>query len=120
MSMSLSVILKKFAVIFAVVAVLLAISLLFSYDVIKVQWVSFMGLQPSYEPMESPLPVPTQSIPIEGPAYIANLGAPKNPVPADQTSLAWSGTFPNQLLCVSWIGMKRGWNGRNVPAKQTC
>ena len=33
-------------------------------------------------------PVPTQSIPIEGPAYIANLGAPKNPVPADQTSLA--------------------------------
>ena len=56
MSMSLSVILKKFAVIFAVVAVLFGISLLFSYDVIKVQWVSFMGLQPSYEPMESPLP----------------------------------------------------------------
>ena len=118
MSMSLSVILKKFAVIFAVVVVLFGISLLFSYDVIKVQWVSFMGLQPSYEPMESPLPVPTQSIPIEGPAYIANMGAPKNPVPADQTSLARGcGTFPNQLLRVSWVGWKGRWNCRNVLGK---
>jgi mono/diheme cytochrome c family protein len=88
MSMNLSVILKRFAVIFGVVAVLFGISLLFSYDVIKVQWVSFMGLSPAMQQMEHPLPVPTQSIPIEGPAYIPNLGAPKNPVPADQTSLA--------------------------------
>ena len=88
MSMSLSIILKKFAVIFAVVAVLFGISLLFSYDVIKVQWVSFMGLSPAMQQMEHPLPVAMQSVPIEGPAYIPNLGAPKNPVPADQTSLA--------------------------------
>ena len=88
MSMNLSVILKRFAVIFGVVAVLFGISLLFSYDVIKVQWVSFMGLSPAMQQMEHPLPVATQSIPIEGPAFIPNLGAPKNPVPADQTSLA--------------------------------
>ncbi len=87
MSMSLSAILKKFAVIFAVVIVLFGISLLFSYDVIKVQWVSFMGLSPAMQQMEHPLPVATQSIPIEGPADIPNMGAPKNPVPADQTSL---------------------------------
>ena len=88
MSTSLGVILKRFAIIGAVVLVLLGVSLLFSYDVIKIQWPSFMGIQPSFRPMEKPLPVPADSIPIEGPAYIANLGAPANPVPADDASVA--------------------------------
>ena len=44
MSMGLSVILKRLAVSICRCAVLFGISLLFSYDVIKVQWVSFMGL----------------------------------------------------------------------------
>lgn len=38
--------------------------------------------------MEDPLPVPAQSIPIEGPASIPNMGAPTNPVPADAVSIA--------------------------------
>ena len=33
-------------------------------------------------------PVPAQSIPIEGAAYIPANGAPENPVPADETSIA--------------------------------
>ena len=88
MSTSLSNILKRFAVIFAVVAVLSGIMLLFTYDVIKIQWPSFMSIQPSFGAMEDPLPVPSRSIPVEGPAYIPNMGAPKNPVPADQASIA--------------------------------
>ncbi len=47
-----------------------------------------MAISPAMQPMENPLPVATASIPIEGPAFIPNEGAPKNPVPADQTSLA--------------------------------
>lgn len=88
MSTSLSVILKRFAVLFAVAAVVIGMLMIFSYDVIKIDWPSFMEIQPSYKPMEDPLPVPPQSIPIEGPAYIPNLGAPTNPVPADDTSIA--------------------------------
>ena len=88
MSADLRVILKRLGLVFVVVAMLFGISLLFSYDVIKIQWVSFMGLSPAMQQMEHPLPVATQSIPIEGPAVIPNMGAPKNPVAADQVSLA--------------------------------
>jgi mono/diheme cytochrome c family protein len=88
MSTSLSNVLKRFAVIFAVVAILFGISMLFTYDVIKIQWPSFMSIQPSFRPMEDPLPVPPRSIPVEGPAYIPTMGTPKNPVPADQASVA--------------------------------
>ena len=88
MSTSLSVILKRFAVIGLFAAVALVVLLLFSYDIIKIDWPSFMEIQPSYKQMDHPLPVPAQSIPVEGPAYIPNLGAPKNPVPADAASLA--------------------------------
>lgn len=88
MSTGLSNILKHFAVLFAVVAVLFGITMLFTYDVIKIEWPSFMSIQPSFRPMEDPLPVPPRSIPVEGPAYIPNLGAPKNPIPADQASVA--------------------------------
>ncbi|HEX2696765.1 MAG TPA: c-type cytochrome [Anaerolineales bacterium] len=88
MSTSLNVILKRFAVIFLVVGVLFAIMELFAYDVIKVDWPSFMEIQPSHRAMIDPLPVPAQSIPIDGPVSIPNMGAPSNPVPADQASVA--------------------------------
>ena len=88
MSTSLSVILRRFTMIFTVVGVLFAIAMLFSYDIIKIEWPSFMEMQPSYRPMENPLPVPEQSIPIEGPIAIPGLGAPENPMPADEASIA--------------------------------
>jgi mono/diheme cytochrome c family protein len=88
MSTSLSVILKRFAVLGAVALVGLGVMMLMSYDVIKIDWMSFMELQPSYKPMEKPLPVPGSSIPIEGPISIPNMGAPENPVPADEVSVS--------------------------------
>lgn len=60
---------------------------LFTYDVIKIDWISFMEVQDSFRPMEDPLPVPERSIPIEGAAFIPGLGAPDNPVEADVESL---------------------------------
>lgn len=80
--------LKQLFFVFVVLAVLAGVLLLFTYDVIKIQWVGFMGLQPSYGNMEEPLPVPARSIPVEGPAYIPGMGAPENPVPADAASVA--------------------------------
>ena len=80
--------LKQLFWVFTVLGVLFAALLLFTYDIIKIEWVSFMEIQPAYKPMEDPLPAPARSIPVEGPAFIPNLGAPVNPVPADETSLA--------------------------------
>ena len=88
MSTSLGVILRRFAVLFSVAGVLFAILMLFTFDIIKVDWPVFMEIQPSYRPMEDPLPVPERSIPIEGPAFIPNIGAVENPVPADELSIA--------------------------------
>lgn len=88
MSTSLSVIVRRLAMIFAVVGVLFAIMLLFTYDVIKIDWPSFMEIQPSFKQMDDPLPVPERSIPIEGAIAIPGMGAPENPTVADDASIA--------------------------------
>jgi mono/diheme cytochrome c family protein len=88
MSTSLSVILRRLAVLFIAAGLAIGILMLFSFDVIKIDWPSFMEIQPAYKPMEAPRQVPVQSIPVEGPAIIPNMGAPTNPVPADDVSLA--------------------------------
>jgi len=54
--------------VFLTLGFLLGVMLLFSYDIIKLEWISFMEIQPSYRPMENPLPPPEHSIPIEGAA----------------------------------------------------
>lgn len=71
-----------------VLGFLFALVLIFSYDIIKIDWVSFMEIQPSYRPMEKPLPPPERSIPVEGAIAIPGLGAPENPVAADEASVA--------------------------------
>ncbi len=88
MSTSWGVILKRFAILAIAVLILLGITEIFAYDIIKIQWPSMMGISPARKQMYEPLPVPADSIPIEGPAYIPNMGAPKNPVPADAASIA--------------------------------
>ena len=88
MSTSLNVIIRRLLLIFFAVGVLFAIMLIFSYDIIKIDWPSFMEIQPSYRPMEHPLPPPERSIPIEGAIAIPNMGPPENPVVADQVSIA--------------------------------
>jgi len=87
MSTSLSVIIKRLLMIFVVVGVLLGVMMLFTYDVIKIDWPSFMEIQPSFRPMEHPLPIPNRSIPVEGAAYIPNMGLPTNPTAADDASI---------------------------------
>jgi len=79
--------LKRLLIVAAALAVVVGVILLFTYEVIKVDWVSFMEIQPSFRPMEAPLPVPADSIPVEGAAYIPGSGAPLNPVPADEVSV---------------------------------
>jgi mono/diheme cytochrome c family protein len=49
---------------------------------------AFMEIQPSYRPMENPLPVPERSIPVEGPIAIPGMGAPENPTDSDDASIA--------------------------------
>src|SRR5512138_601875 len=88
MSTSLGVIVRRLAIIFVATAVLLGVTLIFSYDVIKIDWPSFMEIQPSFRQMEDPLPVPARSIPIDGPIVIPGMGAPQNPTVADDASIA--------------------------------
>jgi mono/diheme cytochrome c family protein len=88
MSTSLSVIIKRLAMIFMAAGAAFAVILLFSFDIIKIDWPSFMEIQPSYRPMENPLPPPERSIPIEGAVYIPNSQVlPENPTKADDASL---------------------------------
>jgi mono/diheme cytochrome c family protein len=71
----------------------------FAYDVIKINWVSFMEIQPAFQPMYHPMPVATEAIPVEGVAYDLVLGVPSNPVPADQVSIT-RGAELFQINCV--------------------
>ena len=88
MSTSLSVIIKRLVMIFVAAALAFGFILLFTYDVIKIDWPSFMEIQPSFRQMEHPLPPPARSIPIEGPIAIPGMGAPTNPTQADDASIA--------------------------------
>jgi mono/diheme cytochrome c family protein len=79
---------RQLAVVFTVIAILGSIMLIFTYDIIKLDWVTFMEIQGSYDDQESPLAVPAQSIPVDGFAYLPGQGEPTNPIPADETSVA--------------------------------
>ena len=60
---------------------------IFAFDVIKVDWVVFMEMQPSYGTQEEPRAVPARSVPVEGVAYIPGV-EPTNPVAADEVSVS--------------------------------
>jgi mono/diheme cytochrome c family protein len=79
--------LRQLFSVFTVLGILFAVILIFSYDIVKIEWISFMEIQPSYRPMENPLPPPERSIPVEGPIAILGMGAPENPTTADEASL---------------------------------
>jgi mono/diheme cytochrome c family protein len=87
--------LKQLFVVFSVIGIVVSILAIFAFDIIKIEWVGFMEIQPAYANQEfdpetgaGPLPVPSRSIPIEGAAYIPGEGVPVNPVPADEVSIA--------------------------------
>lgn len=97
---------------------------LWAYDVIKIDFISFMEIQPSFSAQEKPLPVPPRSIPVEGPAIIPNMGAPNNPVEADEISVSRGETL-FKLNCVICHGETGEGNGpvsfriENKPANLT-
>jgi mono/diheme cytochrome c family protein len=97
---------------FAGVFVILALVFfeLWAYDVIKIDFISFMEVQPSFDAQEEPLPVPSRSIPVDGPAFIPNLGAPENPVEADEVSLERGRTLftINCIMCHGQTGEGNG------------
>lgn len=78
---------KRLLLVLGIVLTPFILGLLFLYDVIKIDWLSFMEIQPSYSAQEDPLPLPPDSVPIQGAVYVSGLGAPVNPVPADDVSL---------------------------------
>lgn len=101
---------KQLVVVFAALGVLVGALMIFAYDVIKIDWVVFMEIQQSYSAQEDPLPVPAQSIPVEGAAYIPGNGAPANPVPADETSIS-RGTELYTIHCLMCHGATGQGNG---------
>ena len=100
--------------VFTVLGVLFAVILLFSYDIIKFEWISFMEIQPSYKEMEDPLPVPARSIPIDGPVAIPGMGAPENPVEADEASIT-RGSNLYEIHCQMCHGATGEANGPIAP-----
>src|SRR5512133_1870641 len=88
MSTSIGVIIRRLALVFLAAALAFGFILLFTYDIIKIDWPSFMEIQPSYRQMEHPLPPPARSIPVDGPIAIPGMGAPANPTKADDASIA--------------------------------
>jgi len=104
---------KRLVFVGVAVVVLAVLSLFGLYDVIKVEWISFMEIQPSYKPMEDPLPVATGSIPIDGvAAYVPGLdpSLTKNPIPADKVSIE-RGRLLYSVTCVQCHGPNYDGNG---------
>jgi mono/diheme cytochrome c family protein len=94
-----SEIFKRLSILAGVALLALGFIMLFTYDFIKIDWDSFMKIQPAFQPMYDPLPVPADSIPIDGSVYVPSQGVPANPVPADAASIA-RGTELFRINCV--------------------
>lgn len=101
---------KQLTGVFAVILLIIGALAIFAFDVIKIDWVVFMELQPSFANQEKPLAVPAQSIPVEGAAYIPANGAPTNPVPADEISIARGAQLfaTNCVMCHGETGQGTG------------
>jgi len=97
---------------------------LFTMDVIKIEWIGFMEIQPAFTSQEEPLPVPARSIPVDGPISIPNMGAPENPVAADDVSVSRGETL-YEINCAMCHGATGEGNGQiaallaNKPANLT-
>jgi mono/diheme cytochrome c family protein len=90
---------KRLTIAGLLVLIVVGVVEIFAYDVVKISWVSFMEIQPAFQPMYQPLPVATDAIPVEGVAFSNVLGVPPNPIPADQTSIQ-RGAELFQINCV--------------------
>lgn len=105
--------LKQLFWLFLTLGTIFGVLMLFTYDVIKVEWPSFMEIQPSYRQMEDPRPVPAGSIPVEGPAFIPGI-MPENPTKADDASVA-RGAELFAINCAQCHGATGEGNGPVAP-----
>lgn len=101
---------KRLILLLGVVSLPLIVGLLFTYDVLKLEWISTMEIQESFGAQEDPLPLPAGSVPVQGAAYVEGLGAPVNPLPADAASLARGQQYYSEAcaLCHGPKGDGRG------------
>ncbi len=106
---------KRITITIGTFIAILALGLLITYQVIRIEWISFMEIQPSFRPMEDPLPVPARSVPIQGAAYVPDTGNPVNPIPSDPASLS-RGQALYQVNCELCHG-KQGKGDGPVAAK---
>lgn len=115
---------KRIAITLALLVAPLALGLLITYEVIKIDWISMMEIQSSFRPMEEPLPLPARSVPVDGVAYIADVGSPQNPVAADALSLE-RGAYFYSVYCALCHGAQGAGDGplaeklRRKPANLT-
>ena len=105
---------KRIGIVTAVLVVLAGLLMFFAYDIIKFDFIGFMEIQPSFRTMEKPLDVPDRSIPIEGAAYIPGLGAPDNPIEADEVSIE-RGRILFSVNCTQCHGPNGEGNGPIAP-----
>lgn len=116
--------LKRLGILLGVVVFVSAVIMVFSFNVVSIDWNSFIKIQPAFRPMDDPLPVPTDSIPVEGAAFIPGTGAPTNPVKADPVSVARGEELFN-INCTLCHGPQGKGNGpvasylKNKPADLT-
>jgi mono/diheme cytochrome c family protein len=94
---------KRLVLLLLFASAVVGLLMVFSYDIIKIDWISMMEIQPSYKAMENPLPVPASSIPVDGAAYVPGVGVPTNPVQADDVSIS-RGAELYKINCVPCHG----------------
>ena len=101
---------KQLVGVFAVLGVVIGALAVFAFDVVKIDWIVFMEIQPSFGTQEQPRAVPARSIPVEGAAYIPGAGAPVNPVAADEVSLSRGGQLyaAHCQMCHGDAGLGKG------------
>ncbi len=79
--------LRRVILTFVIVTVPLLLGLVFTYDIIKINWPSNMEDQIAVEYQQGPRKAaPAEAIRFDGPSE-PKAGVPENPVPADQVSL---------------------------------
>lgn len=107
-------IIKRLIIVLVVAAMPLLLGLLLTYDVIKIEWISLMEIQPSYRQQEEPLAVPVRSVPVQGAYNSAVLGAPVNPYEATENSIA-RGKYFYDITCQPCHGATGQGNGPFSP-----
>ena len=78
---------RRAALTFALIFIPFIIGLLITYEIIDVEWISFMENQDVIRPMEQPFAVPADAVPVQGAAFVGGIGSPGNPVESDAVSI---------------------------------